>query len=251
VLSGIDPISLPSLGGYVVSSAKPAATAILSSHLDDPVLAAWRAGLGRVAVFTAGLTSPWSASLRSWKDESRLWSQTVRWLSRDDSDRTIQLAIRDGNRGPRIEVDAESIGGTSLDLEDATAVVATPAGVNEPITLEPTAPGHYEAAIPATETGPYVVAVTARERLSHIEHRVVRPLYWAADRESVATGVDLPWLSRLAAASGGRVLNEEENPFSAPRPSWHRDIAREAAAIALGIFVLDLVTLAGVLRRHR
>jgi len=56
ILGGIDRGALPQLGGYVVSAAKPTATSILTSHLDDPILAVWRAGLGRVAVFTGDLS---------------------------------------------------------------------------------------------------------------------------------------------------------------------------------------------------
>src|SRR2546421_575806 len=77
----------------VRTAAKPPATNILSSHLDDPILSAWRAGLGRAAVFTADLGSPWSASLRGWQDFARLWTQSVRWISRRSDDPALVVAI--------------------------------------------------------------------------------------------------------------------------------------------------------------
>ena len=250
-LTGIDAASLPSLGGYVVASTKPTATAILSSHLDDPVLAVWRAGLGRVAVFTAGLGSSWSAPLRAWRNEGRLWTQMVRWLSRDDTDRSLQAVIRDGGQGPRLEVEAEGRDGQFLTLDEGSVLIRTPAGVAQPTALEATAPGRYEARIPVTIPGPYVVALTARDR-AQAEHRFVRALYWSADVEGRARGVDRAALSRFAVLTGGRVLGDGESPFDGPRPSGARDVSREAAAIALAMFVLDVTTVGGVrLRRLR
>ena len=77
ITTGLDRGSMPDMGGYVVSVAKPGAEPILMSHLDDPVLAGWRSGLGRVAVYTAGLNAPWSASLRAWSGFRPLWLQTA------------------------------------------------------------------------------------------------------------------------------------------------------------------------------
>ncbi len=61
IVTGLETSGLPRLGGYVVSAAAPGAETVLASHLDDPVLATGRAGLGKVAVYTADLGSDWSA----------------------------------------------------------------------------------------------------------------------------------------------------------------------------------------------
>lgn len=240
-LSGVGLTSLPSLGGYVVGAAKPAASAILRSHLDDPVLAAWRAGLGRVAVYTADLGSPWSDELRAWRDGPRLWAQTVRWLSRRETDPAFQVAIRDADRGPRIEVEAVRPDGTFIELDEASAVVRTPAGADEDVPLVPTSPGRYQAPMSMSAEGPYVVAVSARETGTGIEHRLVRAIYWSADREGAAIGNDLAFLSRLSEISGGRVLSAEESPFEGPRPRGYRDASAAAAGMALVMFLLEIV----------
>jgi hypothetical protein len=241
-LNGIEPSTLPALGGYVVASAKPTALPILDSHLGDPVLLSWRAGLGRVAVFTSDLTSPGSAAFRRWRDASRLWTQTIRWLGRDAGGGALDATLRDGGRGPRLEVEARQADGSPLDLDAVTALVATPDGAELAVTAEATAPGRFEATIAAAGEGPYVVAVTGRGRGSREEHRVVRALHWRADRERARLGVDLPFLARLASLTGGRVLAGGETPFDGPRPRAWRDVTAWAIGIALALFLLDITT---------
>jgi hypothetical protein len=94
-----------------------------------------------------------------------------------------------------------------------------------------------------------VVDVTARERSSNTEHRVVRALYWSADRER-EIGADLPFLSRLAALTGGRVLAEGESPFDVARPPGARDVMPWAAAMALALFVIDITTVGRLVPRR-
>ena len=53
VLSGIDFEKAPPLKGYIASEARPTSEVLLkSSDRSEPLLARWRFGLGRVAVFT-------------------------------------------------------------------------------------------------------------------------------------------------------------------------------------------------------
>ncbi|MGB2714728.1 MAG: VWA domain-containing protein [Vicinamibacterales bacterium] len=240
VLSGVDTRTLPALNGYVVSAVKPSAVPILASHLDDPILCAWHAGLGRVAVFTAGLASSWSARLRSWPAANQMWTQTVRWLSRRETETALRLRITEAAGGPRIEMEGEGPGGSFLHVDTVTATVRQPTGELTDITLEPFAPGRYEASLPVAGPGPYVIALTARDGKTGIEHRVVRPLYWSADREIRIRGADLQFLSRLASLTGGRVLAEGESPFDARRASGYYDVSRWLVAAALAMFVLDI-----------
>jgi len=206
------------VNGYVVSAAKRTAAVILSSHLDDPILSAWRAGLGRVAVFTADLASPWSAPLRAWRDDGRLWAQTIRWLGRGQSNRAIQLAVRDAERGPRLEADFTAGERADAEPDEVAAIVREPGGATSEVDLEAVAPGRYAAPFPAAETGPYNVTLTARDRRRGTEAHFVRAVYWSAEREHQAHGADVQFLSRLASLTGGRFLRDNESPFHGPGP---------------------------------
>src|SRR5258708_19904746 len=60
ILTGLG--ALPQLNGYVATTPKPAAQQVLISHLDDPVLAVWQYGLGRVAAWTSDALGLWTAN---------------------------------------------------------------------------------------------------------------------------------------------------------------------------------------------
>jgi hypothetical protein len=249
ILEGIDAAALPLVGGYVVSATKPTASAILSSHLGDPVLAAWRTGLGRVAVFTAGLESPWSVDLRSWRSGGQLWSQTVRWLSRGSAGAALRIRIQDDGMAPRVVVEAERPDGAAEHFGSIEAIVRSPGGTATEVAIDPVAPGRYAARLPVDDPGTYVVAVTATDDRTGVEHRAVRALDWSADREIQSRGTDQALLSRLAATTGGRVLLENQSPFDGPRPRGYVDATWWLAAAALAMFVLDVASAGELMRR--
>ena len=242
VLAGIDRTLLPQLNGYVVSAAKPTATNILASHLDDPILSVWRAGLGRVGVFTADLGSTWSGSFRSWKDYGRVWAQSVRWLSRRVDDHSLRLAVTKGDSTTRLSVEAERQDGSFLNLDQARAVVRLPNGDSREIALSASAPGRYEATISTTAAGPYVISVSGHDRDGGTEHRGVQGFYWSADRERRSQDPDLALLTRLAEMTGGRRLGPADSPFSGTRPKAYSDISTWLVTAALGMFALDIAT---------
>jgi Mg-chelatase subunit ChlD len=240
IVAGLDLDRMPRLGGYVVSASKPTSETVLRSHLDDPILSGWRAGLGKVAVFTADLRGSWSNQLRTWSQNNLLWVQSMRWLMRQTDDGALEAGFVENSGHMRLTVDAEDKGGRFLNRLDSKANVQTPSGEQLESTLRNSAPGQYVADIALTEPGPYVVAITARDRDSHVEHRVLRGFYWSADAER-RHGIDRAMLSRLAAAGGGRVLEAGQNPFAETRLPEYFDIWPWLTTAALLLFVGDVL----------
>ena len=240
ILETIDVEALPRLHGYVVSSLKPSANAILKSHLDDPILCAWRAGLGRVAVFTGDLGSRWSSRLLASPEGGRMWIQAIRWMSRREEADGIRLQVVDGSGGPRLEMEADGSDASSPRFETVRGTLRQADGAVTDFNFEPSAPGRYDAPLPLTRSGPFVVAVTASNRGDPGENRTVRTLYWSADSETRGQGADLQFLTRLASMTGGRVLGPNESPFDAPRPPGYFDASMWLAAAALFMFLLDI-----------
>jgi hypothetical protein len=240
ITAGLDRGSMPDMGGYVVSVARPGAESILMSHLDDPVLAGWRFGLGRVAVYTAGLNAPWSASLRAWGGFSSLWLQTVRWLSRRTIHVALQTTVVERADGMYLMVDATSPSGELLNLRALRAVVRDPSGREEDVAVHAQAPGLYEARIEVAQPGPYLVNVSGRSLDDVAEVTALRGFYWSADRERRASGVDVAAMTALAQLTGGRLLGADQDPFSGPRPRAYREIWPALALAALWIFLLEV-----------
>jgi hypothetical protein len=236
VLSAAGGLPFPPLNGYVVGAVRPGADALLVSHLDDPVLAAWRAGLGRVAVFTAGFETPWSSALRGWRAAPPVWAQLVRWVGRrSTADLQVRLAAGDGEA--RVTLDTETAGGTVIALDEAMARVGLPDGGHLDVPLRPMGPGRYEARVPVRETGRYSLAISARNAATGDDVHQLRGLYWSADRERLGRGVDLARLLALAERTGGRRLGENDSPFDEPRPLGAADLSTELAGAALVTFL--------------
>ena len=168
-----------------------------------------------------------------------MWAQTTRWLSRG-TEGALRVRIRDEAGGPQLELDTDTPEGSFLRYDSVKATVRGPEGRESELTLEPIAPGRYAAPMPVTATGAYGVAVTAHDNQSSAEARVVRAVYWSADREARLRGADLPFLSRLASQTGGRVLGDGESPFSMPRSPGYVDVSRWLMVAALAMFLVDL-----------
>ena len=245
---GLDRAGLPTMAGYVVSAARPGAETVLLSHLDDPILAAWRFGLGRVAVYTADLRSPWSAGLRRWAGFSPLWLQTAQWLARPATDRALRASIVERSDGAHLVVEADTPSGDPLEA-DVRATVRGPDAKEQDVTLTSTARGRYEAPLATPTPGRYVVSINARSAAG--DARILRGFYWSSNRERRATGADLTTLTQIAAATGGRLLGPTDDPFSGPRPRAFQEIWTLLAAAALLLFLVDVAVRRGVTFRRR
>jgi Mg-chelatase subunit ChlD len=242
VLAGVSMSALPMLGGYVVSTARPTADTILRSHLDDPILAAWQAGLGRVGVYTADLASTWSVGLRNWSDFDRLFLQTVRWLSRSVEQESMSMQVRPEDDGVRVLVDASSRTGEPIDLGNVKATLSHATGAVEELRFGGLRPGRFEAVVRGLETGPHVVAVEATSRDGRTERRIVRAFYYSSERERQLPGTDRSLLLQIARTTGGVVLAPGDSVFAdAHRRPDDRALRPWLALAALLLFLVELV----------
>jgi Mg-chelatase subunit ChlD len=240
LLAGIDGAALPVLGGYVVTVLKPGAEVALRSPLGDPILAAWRHGLGKVAIYTADLRSPWSAGLRAWPQGPALLTQSARWISRrmDHSFLHVESRERDGRL--RLLVEARDSAGGFLSGLDVGAVARTPAGTTVDVVLRATGPGSYEGVVPLDDAGPYTFAITASSRDGRLDARVQRGVYWAAPLER-GGDIDRARLASIAQMSGGRELDAGDDPFGGPRPRDRRDTRPLLAVAAMAAFLVHVL----------
>lgn len=248
VLAGMDRQAIPTLDEYVAAAARPTAEVILASHLGDPVFSAWRFGLGRVAVFNAGI----SPAFRGWAGP--LWNQTARWIGRaHDTARLHAMLVADGHaadEGARLIVEATRPDGRFANAMDGRVSVRTPAGDSQSVTLRHTAPGRYEATLPTHESGTYLADVSLESRLPQGDgpsgYRALRGFYWAGASEMRELGVDTDRLAQIARASGGRILTDGDSPFTSARPSAYIDLSRVLATLALFLFFADVVLRRGL-----
>jgi len=240
ILTAIDPRLMPRLTGYVVGAARPSAEVPLRSHRDDPVLAVWQYGFGRVAVYTADLSSTWSAELRRSPVFVPLMTQTLRWIARRQADVALYTRLRPDGDEIQIRVDAQFEDNSFATGLAAHATVHPPSGDTGEIELVETAPGRYEGRVPISGTGEYMVAVAARSRDGSFDGRALRGLFWSGDQEYRSTGVNNDLLTELARTTGGTVLADDASAFS-KRPRGYRDAGSWLMAAAFLLFLGDAI----------
>jgi Mg-chelatase subunit ChlD len=231
---------LPPLGGYVVSAAKPGAESALQSPLGDPILATGRYGLGRVAAYTAELSGAWSSRLRKWDGYGSLLTGMVRWVARSTRDDTLYASFVEADAGLRLTLEAHD-GEAPLTGLQGEATVRTPRGDSVRVALQGSAPGRYEARVAAIEPGAYVFAIDARSPDARADKRLVRGVYWSADREYRARTADHALLARLAEVSGGRLLRQGDSVFSGQRTPAYLDLWPWLTVAALLLFLIEVL----------
>ncbi len=213
ILAGIG--ALPQLNGYVATTPKPAAQLVLTSPLDDPVLAAWQYGLGRAVAWTSDALGLWTANWLRWNDAARWWANLVTWtLPPPGSQLIINGHISGGNA--RISVDLPPGVSATTDsggqnTQQVQVRIVAPDLSQASLMLQPTAPGHWEGSFPTGQVGVYLLRATWRKsgagknatasQLSSTTGLVV-----PYSPEFLTEGTDLNFLARLAQAGGGALL---------------------------------------------
>ena len=233
-------ISLPAIGGYVVSAPKAGTELVLTSHREDPVLATGRHGLGKVAIYTSDLHSDWSRQFRASPASAALLAATMRWLARSATDQAFYVRFRDGGDRVHVTVDVTDAQGDFASLLEAQSSVRGPSGAIERLVLHESLPGRYEGAIKVGDVGAYVVTLAARSVNGAFHGEVLRGFYWSADIERRATGVDDVLLSSLAEVTGGRQLAGDDEPFT-NRPPAYRDARPWLLGAAFFVFLGELL----------
>lgn len=241
ITAGVGVADLPIFAGYIAAARRADAESVIESHLGDPLLAAWRAGLGRVAVVT---TNDATADTReSW---ARVQSQALRWTARDGSEDGFGVRLVPAGGQIQLEVDAVSPDARFVNGLRGTAVVRAPEGEMTTLDLHQTAPGRYAARFEPASTGTHVVSVALRDDSGREELSTLRGLYWSSPAENSDADVDLPALAAIARAGTGRLLDTAASPFDLPRPAAFIDLSRVLAGAGLILFVIELAVRRGV-----
>lgn len=216
IASDIDWSRVPPLGGYVATTLKQTADQILMTHQEDPLLAAWRYGLGRSVVFTADAKAKWGILWLRWRDFNKFWAQAVRWVLRTGtrSDITATVERRDGQGV--VTVEAITPAGEFINFLDSQLGVVNPDKSQQVVELDQVAPGRYRGTFPAPREGVYLAGLSQRrdQQLfgSHILGMVVP--YAQEYRE---LGLNEPLLWEVSELTGGGRLADPKEALAAHR----------------------------------
>lgn len=203
-------ITIPELGGHVVTTKKPLAIVPLVRDTDegaDPILAHGQFGLGKSVAFTSGMWDRWGADWAQWEQFSGTWAQIVRWASQQTE--AAGFDVTTSVQGNKVKVRIDALGENSQArnfMQMNASLLAPDGGDPRPVIIEPVGPGRYEGEFDADVSGSYVLSVS----------------YMGEDgqRKILPTGVSIPYspeyrelrandalLSAIKDQANGRILN--------------------------------------------
>jgi len=216
ILRNIDWREVPPLGGYVATTPKLTAEVLLGSPQGDPVLAAWRFGVGRAAAFTSDLKAKWGVLWLRWPPFSRFVAQMVRWTLRtkDRADVVTHVAFRDGVG--IVSLEAASSQGEFINFIEAEAGIVGPDQDRLVIPLKQVGPGQYEGTFAAEEQGAYLIGVAQRRQGAMIGSEI-GSLVLPYSPEHRSSGINQALLAKLTSLTGGGFLEKAEEVFGVNR----------------------------------
>ncbi len=207
---------VPPLGGYVSTTPKPSADVLLLSHQRDPILAAWRYGLGRSVAFTSDAKAKWGILWVKWDEYAKLFGQLVRWTLRTTQRREVTASVVQHDGQGEIQLEAVDEKGDFINFLDATTGVVFPDKTRRVLPLVQVGPGRYRGAFAAKEQGAYLVGVSERKDQKLVGSEVAS-LVVPYSPEHRALAVNEPLLRDLAAVTGGAAPTAPGQVFSENR----------------------------------
>lgn len=225
----------PPLYGYVLTRPKTTAQLPLLIGEEDPLLASWQRGLGRVTAWTSDATARWSADWLPWDGYVDFWGKVVG---------DVLPAGRE--TPPEVEVSGGllSIGYQAGDVPLDAAAVATvrsPDGDVQMVPLRRTGGSEFTGLVRVSDSGAYWVAVSVEDAGTTLASGSSGAVSSYAEEFSFRDP-DQRLASDLAALTGGRVNPEAAAVFD-PAPvtgKARRVIWPWLAGVALLLFMADV-----------
>lgn len=158
LIEGLMDEGVPTLLGYIGSSSKPQATVVLRSEKGDPILSTWQYGLGRTIAWNTDASNEWTANWANWNNYVQLWDNMVNYVVSNTSIGGDSLEVIQEGSSAVISYTTDQ-----YDKDTSVKAVCTDAeGNTQEITLDPVAPGRYEANMPMDDIGIYTISLQNR-----------------------------------------------------------------------------------------
>ena len=245
--------AVPGIRGYVVTADRQDGLAVttIRGPQDDPILAHWQRGLGRVVAFTGDTTTRWSPQWSGWSGNRSFWGEHIRWVMRPTGSAEARTRIEQIGDESVLVVDlAKPDTGERINFATIKGRVAGPDGDSQEVVLRQDGPGRYVGRFDSSNPGSYIVGLryvssdntTGARTEGSVQAAVTKPF----TDEFRALEDNAGLLRQIAERTGGRVLNPDPQLANI----WLRDglvmpVSRQpvfltCALIALGFFLLDV-----------
>lgn len=248
-LKGIAASHLPSLRGYVLTYPKPRAELLMRAD-KDPLLVAWRYGLGRVTAFTSDLSGRWGKDWIAWPAFAQWSSQIARDTMRKILDAGLRTDFRRDGERVKVVADLVDRDGKFLNHLRLKANISAPNRTTQAQPLLQNAPGRYQGEFVPAERGIYFITLYAEAGAGEAPLAVTTVPYVAPyPKEYRELKPNVALLSRIAEETGGEMLDPEQFATALQRlytparrgATRGQDVWWPLAGAALVFFLADLV----------
>lgn len=228
---------VPTLKGYIASTAKPTATQVLVSHKNDPILTIWQYGLGRTVAWNSDATGEWTGNWASWDGYVQFWKNVVDYTitSTDLGEDSLEV-VQEGSNAlvtyQTRDFDADTV---------VTAVCTDENGETTELELDPVSPGTYQAKLNTDEVGVYNIALKNQSG-----DEVVKSVNTATAMQYSAEyrfSENVESLSKLLLLCGGREITMDDEVFLPIQQEVKSkyNIGNILLMLALILFMLDVI----------
>lgn len=194
----------PQMTGYLATAEKGLATVELMSDREDPILAWWQYGAGKVLCFTGDSRGAWTGEMLAWSEAAAFFGGMAAFTLPSEQ-RNGELAVEKAGGSLQIAYTAPERQ-SGLD----TAVIALlPDGTQSQVALAETAQGVYTGALAAEQQGAYALRVEQRGEDGALVRVMEGGTVAGYSREydlRLAEGAGT--LQALAALTGGKVITD-------------------------------------------
>jgi len=195
---------------------------------EDPLLAHWEVGTGRVVVFTSDADTRWSPDWIRWPQFEGVWASVLRWTMRRQKLQELFVWLDEQRATAHVVIEGE--------LVDPTAELVSSEGRTFPLALVTLSPFRWRASLEHVDSGWYQVVVQSHSDAGPILAK--RWIQLGRHEESAELGnlpPDETLLRRIAQATQG-VVDEPDRAFLPPT-AWVRE------SVPLRWWLLPLVAL--------
>ena len=227
----------PVLSGYLATVEKPLATVCLCSDRQDPVLAWWQYGAGRVASWTSDVQGGWSSAFLQWDQAPAFFGGILSFVL-PERESGGEIALEDG----KLVFTAAAEDALLTRVTKAEAQVTRPDGKHETVQLEQVNARTFEGKTDTELSGAWAVHISLRDRLGNeiLETDLGAVRSW--NREYDVREGDNGSLEKLSAETGGV---HTENPaellsFRDTAARKRRDLTWIFALLAALLFLFDV-----------
>lgn len=223
----------PQLGGYLAVTEKPLATVSLCSDREDPVLAWWQYGAGRVLCWTSDVQGGWSSAFLNWDRAAEFFGGTVSFLLPNRSE-AGEISLADGKMV--WETDAPD------EASAAAVTLVGPDGEKQSVRLERVSDIRFEGSADTALSGAYAARIEMEDGKGHVLKTVENGdvVSWTSEYDQRRE--DTGELEKLAGETGGKVCADAGELLAFPDTAARKriDLTQLLASLALLLFLLDI-----------